>query len=101
RLYDEHGKMNNWWSNNTAKQFEIRAGCFREQYSSILKYHHEAFSKTLETASGILKNIADNGGLREAVRAYFKYVEHNGAEKKLPGLENYTHEQLLYLAFAN
>ncbi|KAJ9590593.1 hypothetical protein L9F63_016363, partial [Diploptera punctata] len=95
RLYDEHGKMNNWWSNNTAKQFEIRAGCFREQYS---KYTVRG-EKEVNGGITIGENIADNGGLREAVRAYFKYVEHNGAEKKLPGLENYTHEQLLYLAF--
>ena len=47
------------------------------------------------------ENIADNGGLRESVRAYRNYIKRNGPEKKIPGLEDYTSEQLLYLAFAN
>lgn len=47
------------------------------------------------------ENIADNGGLREALLAYFKYVERNGEEPRLPGLEEYTTSQLFFLANAN
>jgi len=47
------------------------------------------------------ENIADNGGLREALWAYRKFVNDYGEEPKLPGLEEFSSEQLYYLAFAN
>ena len=47
------------------------------------------------------ENIADNGGVREAFRAYKLYVAAHGAEPKLPGLEAFTPEQLFFLGYAN
>lgn len=47
------------------------------------------------------ENIADNGGLREALLAYRKFVADHGEEPKLPGLEEFSNEQIYYLAFAN
>jgi len=47
------------------------------------------------------ENIADNGGLREALWAYRKFVNDNGEEPNLPGLEQYSSEQIFYLAYAN
>lgn len=47
------------------------------------------------------ENIADNGGLREAFHAYQLYKDSFGKEPKLPGFEEYTHEQLLFISFGN
>lgn len=47
------------------------------------------------------ENIADNGGIREALIAYRKFVATHGEELKLPGLEEFSNEQMYYLAFAN
>lgn len=47
------------------------------------------------------ENIADNGGLRAALRAYRAYKKQSTFKDwKLPGLENYSSEQLFYLGFA-
>lgn len=46
------------------------------------------------------ENMADNGGVKAAYKAYKKWVYQNGQEAKLPGL-TYTPEQLFWLSFAN
>jgi len=39
--------------------------------------------------------------LNVALQAYRKFVNDNGEEPKLPGLEEYNNEQIFFLAFAN
>ncbi len=46
------------------------------------------------------ENIADNGGIREAFRAYQKSVEALGEEQRLPGLDELSPEQTFFLAYA-
>ena len=48
------------------------------------------------------ENIADNGGLHESVRAYRRYLDrHRIEEPHLPGMANYSHEQLLFLSYVH
>lgn len=46
------------------------------------------------------ENIADNGGLHEAFRAYVRSVESEGEDPQLPGLEQYTNEQLFFISYS-
>lgn len=46
------------------------------------------------------ENMADNGGLHQAYLAYKRYVHNNGPEKRLPGFEQFSLEQLFFIAFA-
>lgn len=47
------------------------------------------------------ENIADNGGVREAYRAYRTYAAKHGRERRLPGLERYSPEQIFFIAYAH
>uniref|UniRef100_A0A673FX23 Membrane metallo-endopeptidase-like 1 n=1 Tax=Sinocyclocheilus rhinocerous TaxID=307959 RepID=A0A673FX23_9TELE len=97
RNFDKDGNMNNWWSNSSAERFEDQSKCMVEQYGK--------FSWKLaggQNVSGITtlgENIADNGGVRQAYKAYMKWVEREGEEPRLPGLEM-DHKQLFFLNFA-
>ena len=46
------------------------------------------------------ENIADNGGIHEAFKAYQNSVANLGPEGSLPGLDQYTPEQLFFLSYA-
>ena len=45
--------------------------------------------------------MADNEGVTMAYKAYKSWVEENGAEKPLPGLNDYTPEQMFWISMAN
>ena len=46
------------------------------------------------------ENIADNGGLHESFRAYVRSVESEGEDPQLPGLEQYSNEQLFFISYS-
>ncbi|XP_022176704.1 neprilysin-11-like [Myzus persicae] len=98
RQFDHDGNENLWWTNQTITEYEKRTKCFIHHYDS---YLIPEFKKKISGKRTLDENIADNGGLREALWAYRKFVNDNGEEPKLPGLEQYTNEQIYYLAFAN
>lgn len=47
------------------------------------------------------ENIADNGGVREALAALQEHLRKVGPEPKLPGFERYTPEQIFFLSYGN
>lgn len=68
---------------------------------SFINFQHLIFLFQIDGKLTLGENIADNGGLREAFYAYKLHVEANGKEQLLPGFEQYTHEQLLFISFGN
>lgn len=116
--------MRQWWTNNTISEYINRTQCFIKQYDEyyipeveehvryeILFYIHQLFKNLISNLAfysmqidGELtlgENIADNGGLREAFYAYKLYTDKYGEEPLLPGFENFSHEQLLFISFGN
>nr|CAD7423024.1 unnamed protein product [Timema monikensis] len=98
RQFDKDGNMRQWWSNNTVEEYENRSQCFIDLYSS---YRVEEVDTYVNGRLTLGENIADNGGVREAFRAYKRYLNRNGHEPMLPGLEKYSHEQLFFMSFTN
>uniref|UniRef100_A0A0K0EV78 Phosphate-regulating neutral endopeptidase (inferred by orthology to a human protein) n=1 Tax=Strongyloides venezuelensis TaxID=75913 RepID=A0A0K0EV78_STRVS len=96
RLYDSVGNIRQWWDNTTIKRFEEKAQCIEEQYSN---YVLDQISMRINGRSTKGENIADNGGLKQAYRAYKRYESKHTPPQRLPGV-NLTHDQLFFLNYA-
>lgn len=95
RYYNATGCLQQWWTNATSDEYKARRDCFVEQYSNYSAYGtHNRGAHTVE------ENMADNGGLFVAYRAYQKNQQKvSEVGSILPGLR-YTPDQVFFLAFA-
>ncbi|KAK2552754.1 Endothelin-converting enzyme 1 [Acropora cervicornis] len=94
RRFDAKGDERDWWSKETLAAFKRKTECLKRQYSN--------FTIDGETVDGehtLSENIADNGGIKQAFRAYKNWVSKNGEEQRLPGM-NFTNEQIFFISFA-
>lgn len=95
--YDENGILNNWWAPRTSVAFKEKSKCLVEQYGSITD------KQTNLALNGVItlgENIADNGGVQFGYLAYKQYVGRNGKERRLPGLDSYSPDQMYWLAMS-
>lgn len=95
--YNGLGNLEDWWSSESRTNFNEKAKCMEDQYGNY--YWHEAESN-LNGKLTLGENIADNGGIREAYDAYQRWKTENDADLRLPGLDDFTHEQLFFLSMA-
>ncbi|XP_034178360.1 neprilysin-4 isoform X2 [Osmia lignaria lignaria] len=97
RLFDKDGNLHRWWKDEAIYGFHERAQCLIDQYS------HYTVSEVGMQIDGINtqgENIADNGGIKQAFRAYERWMRVNGdVDETLPGM-NATGKQLFFLNFA-
>lgn len=104
RQYDSKGKLSNWWSNSTLEEFNKLAQCFIDQYESYYIEDKKGNKYYIKGKLTLGENLADNGGLSRAYEAWKislnKDIElakkHN---EHLPGLSQYTFDQLFYISF--
>ncbi|KAI9333472.1 hypothetical protein BDR26DRAFT_868413 [Obelidium mucronatum] len=102
RLFDSAGKLNDWWTKESENAFNSKAQCIVNQYSS---YHVTDDEGKQHNVDGLLsngENIADNGGLSASLKSWKSVANKNindGQNMMLPGLGNYTHEQLFFLSY--
>lgn len=102
RHYDQIGNYTNWWDDDTVKAFEERAQCFIDQYSNFTVPGPNPDSEPLHVNGRLTlgENIADAGGLAAAFYAWRKRDESH-ADQVLPGLEDFTKEQLFFISYSN
>ncbi|CAH2090137.1 unnamed protein product [Euphydryas editha] len=98
RLFDKNGNLLPWWTNETINSFVNKTQCFVDQYSS---YIVPELGEHVDGKKTLGENIADNGGLREALAALREHLRKKGPEQKLPGFEHLSSEQLFFLSFGN
>jgi predicted metalloendopeptidase len=66
--YDELGNLKNWWSEDSLKTFKEKSQCIIDQYN---KYSTDDGTK-LNGKLSVTENVADLGGLKLALQAYYK-----------------------------
>ncbi|KAH0553572.1 endothelin-converting enzyme homolog [Cotesia glomerata] len=98
RHYDSQGNLRQWWSNETIFEYSSKTDCFVKHYEG---YYEKDIDQYIDGVLTLNENIADNGGLHEAVLAYRRWKAHHGQEPYLPGFTYLSHEQLLFLGFAH
>ncbi|KFP28567.1 Neprilysin, partial [Colius striatus] len=97
RNFNENGDLVDWWTEESARNFKELAQCMVYQYGN---YSWDlAGGQNLSGINTLGENIADNGGVRQAYRAYENFVKKHGKEKLLPGVDM-NHKQLFFLNFA-
>uniref|UniRef100_A0A3Q3VTZ4 Uncharacterized protein n=1 Tax=Mola mola TaxID=94237 RepID=A0A3Q3VTZ4_MOLML len=100
RKYDRNGNLDQWWSNSSTAAFSEKAHCMIDQYNG---YHWEVAGLSVRGKRTLAENIADNGGIREAFRAYRRWVDESRGgveEPRLPGV-GLNNNQLFFLSYAH
>uniref|UniRef100_A0A0N5BM26 Peptidase_M13 domain-containing protein n=1 Tax=Strongyloides papillosus TaxID=174720 RepID=A0A0N5BM26_STREA len=78
------------------KNFEEKSACFAKQYGL---QKESITNKSINGLNTLGENIADNGGIKIAHRAYMKWLQSNGGKDKgVPGFEKFTNEQLFFIS---
>lgn len=98
RTFDKDGNLRDWWDEKTKQKYLEKAKCIIEQYGN---YTDTQVNLKLNGINTQGENIADNGGIKEAYRAYVKWAAKNGPEDRLPGLQDYTPQQMFWISAAS
>ncbi|KAM7401727.1 hypothetical protein PAMP_017022 [Pampus punctatissimus] len=94
REYDKDGNLRSWWKNSSVEAFKKQTQCMVEQYGN-----YSINKEPLNGKHTLGENIADNGGLKAAYKAYVNWIKKNGDEATLPAL-GMTNHQLFFVGFA-
>jgi putative endopeptidase len=91
RQFDPEGNLKDWWTPQDAKEFEKRAQCFIDEYSSFVATGTVHLNGKLTLG----ENTADNGGMRLAFMALMDSLK----DKAKPKIDGFTPEQRFFLGF--
>lgn len=91
RKFDPDGNLKDWWTPEDAKEFEKRAECFIQEYSSFTPVDNLHLDGKLTLG----ENTADNGGLRLAFMALMASLK----DKPQPKIDGFTPQQRFFLGF--
>ena len=84
--------------------FTDMANCVVNEYSNFCPLNASVYGQgaCIDGAQTQGENIADNGGIHAAFRAYKNYINLNGPDPLLPDgmLQGFTADQLFFLGFA-
>lgn len=98
--YDETGNYTDWFDKSTKEAFDDKTKCFENQYPKFTVSGPEGESLHVNGKLTLGKNIADAGGLHAAFSAW-KKREAGKQSQALPGLQEFTPDQLFFISYGN
>ena len=100
--FDKDGNLEVWWSGEVSANFARKTQCLAEQYSL---YTVEGPQGPVPVNGNLTlgENVADNGGIQAAFRAYRAHRARDGkGDQILPGLgAQLSQDQLFFVSFAS
>jgi predicted metalloendopeptidase len=100
-LWDGRGayRPDSWMDPKSKKSFDEMAQCIIDEYNGKDFCMDSTHCVNGDITQG--ENIADNGGIRVAFRAYKSFVGLNGEDPRLPGeiASQFTNDQLFFIGF--
>jgi len=108
RNFDGTGRLVDWWSEEVLVEYKKREQCFVEQFGNMTVYANDRNASgkgyKVDGLRTLGENEADSAGIVAAYDAWLLRRELDGDKEgglALPGLEEWTDEQLFFLAFDN
>ena len=95
RKFDPQGNLRDWWTEQDGKEFEKRASCVADEYSSFTAVDDLHLNGRLTLG----ENTADNGGARIALMALRQMIAADPTGKAAQKIDGYTPEQRFFLGF--
>jgi putative endopeptidase len=95
RKYDAEGNFRDWWTAEDGKEFEQRAGCTANEYSSFVSVKDDKGEVKLNGKLTLGENTADNGGLKLAYMALMSIL----GDTPVKAIDGYTPQQRFFLAY--
>ncbi len=96
RKLDAQGNLSDWWTADDATEFDKRASCVANEYSSFTVIDDLKLNGKLTLG----ENIAYNGGARIALSALQRVIAEDKTGKSAQKIDGYTPEQRYFLGFA-
>jgi len=93
RQFDAKGNLRDWWTAEDGKEFEQRASCVADEYSSFSAVDDVKVNGKLTLG----ENVADNGGMRIAYMALMSTM----VEEEPPPVDGLSAKQRFFLGWAN
>ena len=100
RHYDETGNFTEWWNDETIEAFQAKAQCFIDQFHEFTVPGLDDQPLHVNGRLTLGENIADAGGLSASFAAW-KKLERIKPSQLLPGLQEFSKDQLFFISYAN
>lgn len=105
RLWNPDDQYRDWWDNSSIAEFNKRLQCFADEFSAIPYvdyagkpvFNDDGTQIYINGTLSVAENVADAGGVSNAWAAW-KAREAVEPSQKLPGLDEFTKEQLFFIA---
>jgi putative endopeptidase len=91
--FDSDGRLNNWWTADSAERFKRRTDALVEQYNAVSPVE----GAHLNGKQSLGENIGDLTGVTISFRAYHLYLSDRGGQPRV--LDGYSGDQRFFLSF--